>query len=85
MSDGTQCAARTAPPGQPIPARPSRPSSSPVRRPGPSSVDADVVADGSPAAVVWHLLCGQYGVDWVIPGKLLARKRPRLLPVDLAQ
>ncbi|MFJ8351769.1 DUF6308 family protein [Streptomyces sp. NPDC094153] len=43
--------------------------------------EADVVADGSPAAQAWHLLCDQYGVDWVIAGKLLARKRPRLLPV----
>ncbi|MEE1810063.1 DUF6308 family protein [Streptomyces sp. BE133] len=43
--------------------------------------DADVVAEGSPADQVWHLLCDQYGVDWVIAGKLLARKRPRLLPV----
>ncbi|MFJ6355361.1 DUF6308 family protein [Streptomyces sp. NPDC092046] len=43
--------------------------------------EADVLADGSPADQAWHLLCGQYGVDWVITGKLLARKRPRLLPV----
>ncbi|MER8062737.1 MULTISPECIES: DUF6308 family protein [unclassified Streptomyces] len=43
--------------------------------------EADVVADGSPADQAWHLLCAQYGVDWVIAGKLLARKRPRLLPV----
>lgn len=44
-------------------------------------VDAAVVADGSPADQAWSLLCDQYGVDWVIAGKLLARKRPRLLPV----
>ena len=46
-------------------------------------VDADlsVLADGSPADQAWHLLCAQHGVDWVIAGKLLARKRPRLLPV----
>ncbi|MET9593186.1 DUF6308 family protein [Streptomyces sp. NPDC006516] len=43
--------------------------------------EADVLAEGSPADQAWHLLCGQYGVDWVIAGKLLARKRPRLLPV----
>lgn len=43
--------------------------------------EADVVADGSPADQAWHLLCDQYGVDWVIAGKLLARKRPQLLPV----
>ncbi|MZE76714.1 hypothetical protein GTY57_06680 [Streptomyces sp. SID5475] len=46
-------------------------------------VDADalVVADGSPADQAWGLLCEQYGVNWVIAGKILARKRPRLLPV----
>ncbi|MFJ2960187.1 DUF6308 family protein [Streptomyces sp. NPDC087270] len=46
-------------------------------------VDADalVVADGSPADQAWNLLCEQYGVNWVIAGKVLARKRPRLLPV----
>ncbi|MGW2726893.1 DUF6308 family protein [Streptomyces sp. NPDC001494] len=46
-------------------------------------VDADavVVADGSPADQAWGLLCDQYGVNWVIAGKVLARKRPRLLPV----
>jgi hypothetical protein len=43
--------------------------------------EADVLADDSPADQAWHLLCAQYGVDWVIAGKLLARKRPRLLPV----
>ncbi|WP_244503256.1 DUF6308 family protein [Streptomyces hygroscopicus] len=46
-------------------------------------VDADavVVAEGSPADQAWHLLRAQYGVDWVIAGKLLARKRAQLLPV----
>ncbi|MFJ9908024.1 DUF6308 family protein [Streptomyces sp. NPDC101152] len=46
-------------------------------------VDAEVshLADGSPADQAWSLLCDQHGVDWVIAGKLLARKRPRLLPV----
>ncbi|MFE0385931.1 DUF6308 family protein [Streptomyces bungoensis] len=43
--------------------------------------EADVLASGSPADQAWHLLCTQHGVDWVIAGKLLARKRPRLLPV----
>lgn len=43
--------------------------------------EADVLAEGSPADQAWHLLCAQHGVDWVIAGKLLARKRPRLLPV----
>ncbi|MFJ3027183.1 DUF6308 family protein [Streptomyces tendae] len=45
-------------------------------------VDADalVVADGSPADQAWHLLRDQPDVGWVIAGKLLARKRPRLVP-----
>jgi hypothetical protein len=43
--------------------------------------DADVVADDSPADQTWHLLRDQPDVGWVIAGKLLARKRPRLLPV----
>lgn len=43
--------------------------------------EADVLVEGSPADQAWHLLCDQYGVDWVIAGKLLARKRPQLLPV----
>ncbi len=46
-----------------------------------ADAEADVLAEGSPAARAWHLLCAQHGVDWVIAGKLLARKRPRLLPV----
>ncbi|MFD8197460.1 DUF6308 family protein [Streptomyces wuyuanensis] len=46
-------------------------------------VDAETVVldNGSPADHAWHLLCGQYKVNWVTAGKLLARKRPRLLPV----
>ncbi|MEU3202141.1 DUF6308 family protein, partial [Streptomyces sp. NPDC006996] len=46
-------------------------------------VDADavVVTDGLPADQAWSLLCEQKGVNWVIAGKVLARKRPRLLPV----
>ncbi|MDK1348939.1 DUF6308 family protein [Streptomyces sp. 378] len=36
---------------------------------------------GSPAYRAWELLFGQHGVGWVTAGKLLARKRPRLLPV----
>ncbi|MER6678136.1 DUF6308 family protein [Streptomyces sp. NPDC000983] len=43
--------------------------------------DADAVADGSPADQAWHLLRGRPDVGWVIAGKLLARKRPQLLPV----
>lgn len=46
-----------------------------------ADAEADVLAEGSPADQAWHLLCAQHGVDWVIAGKLLARKRPRLLPV----
>ncbi|MFD7164821.1 DUF6308 family protein [Streptomyces violascens] len=43
--------------------------------------DASDLAPGSPAGRAWHLLEGQSDVGWVIAGKLLARKRPRLLPV----
>ncbi|MGW5638523.1 DUF6308 family protein [Streptomyces sp. NPDC003832] len=43
--------------------------------------DPDVVADDSPADQAWHLLRDQPDVGWVIAGKLLARKRPQLLPV----
>ncbi|MYR55299.1 hypothetical protein GTY54_03225 [Streptomyces sp. SID625] len=39
------------------------------------------LAPGSPAARAWELLEEQSDVGWVIAGKLLARKRPRLLPV----
>ncbi|MFE2625635.1 DUF6308 family protein [Streptomyces caelestis] len=45
--------------------------------------DADV-SDLAPrllAARAWQLLEDQPAVGWVIAGKLLARKRPRLLPV----
>ncbi|MEU5416692.1 DUF6308 family protein [Streptomyces clavifer] len=46
-----------------------------------ADADASVVADGSPAYQAWTLLENQHKVGWVIAGKLLARKRPRLLPV----
>ncbi|WP_257134994.1 DUF6308 family protein [Streptomyces sp. wa1063] len=46
-----------------------------------ADADASVVADGSPAHQAWSLLENQHKVGWVIAGKLLARKRPRLLPV----
>ncbi|MFE7394800.1 DUF6308 family protein [Streptomyces sp. NPDC057582] len=39
------------------------------------------LAPGSPAHKAWHLLRDQPGIGWVSAGKLLARKRPRLLPV----
>ncbi|MGY2075033.1 DUF6308 family protein [Blastococcus sp. SYSU DS0828] len=38
-------------------------------------------ASHSHARVAWDLLEEPYGMGWVITGKLLARKRPRLLPV----
>ncbi|MFF4504117.1 DUF6308 family protein [Streptomyces sp. NPDC001401] len=46
-------------------------------------VEAEAVdlADGSPAHTAWHLLRDQPGIGWVTAGKLLARKRPRLVPV----
>ncbi|MFF7299880.1 DUF6308 family protein [Streptomyces sp. NPDC008265] len=39
------------------------------------------LAEGSPAHTAWQLLCERPGIGWVTAGKLLARKRPRLLPV----
>ncbi|MET7681601.1 DUF6308 family protein [Streptomyces sp. NPDC005423] len=50
---------------------------------GLDMVEAEVrdLADGSPAHEAWRLLRGQPGIGWVTAGKLLARKRPRLLPV----
>jgi predicted RNA-binding protein with PUA-like domain len=41
----------------------------------------DHLEPGSPADAAWHLLKQQHGVDWVIAGKILARKRPGLIPV----
>ncbi|MFF8974881.1 DUF6308 family protein [Streptomyces sp. NPDC014995] len=46
-----------------------------------ADAEAAGVADGSPADQAWHLLRDQPDVGWVIAGKILARKRPRLLPV----
>nr|WP_128806417.1 DUF6308 family protein [Streptomyces sp. Termitarium-T10T-6] len=46
-----------------------------------ADADASAVVDGSPAYRAWTLLENQHNVGWVIAGKLLARKRPRLLPV----
>jgi hypothetical protein len=43
--------------------------------------EAAGLADGSPAHTAWNLLRDQPGIGWVTAGKLLARKRPRLLPV----
>lgn len=41
----------------------------------------DHVLPRSPADQVWQLLKQQDGVGWVTAGKLMARKRPRLIPV----
>ncbi|MFI2040148.1 DUF6308 family protein [Streptomyces bottropensis] len=46
-----------------------------------AEADAADLASGSPADASWRLLTGQPGIGWVTAGKLLARKRPRLLPV----
>ncbi|MEU3241147.1 DUF6308 family protein, partial [Streptomyces anthocyanicus] len=46
-----------------------------------AEANADDLAPGSPADAAWHLLQDQPGIGWVTAGKLLARKRPRLLPV----
>ncbi|MGW8955599.1 DUF6308 family protein [Streptomyces sp. NPDC055709] len=46
-----------------------------------AEADAAHLFPGSPADQAWHLLHDQLDVGWVIAGKLLARKRPRLLPV----
>ncbi len=42
---------------------------------------ARLLADGGPADRAWHLLDSEDEVSWTIAGKLLARKRPRLVPV----
>ncbi|MGW7002592.1 DUF6308 family protein [Streptomyces sp. NPDC054933] len=46
-----------------------------------AKVDIDVLTPNSPADQAWHLLKRQTGLGWVTTNKLLARKRPRLLPV----
>lgn len=40
-----------------------------------------LVEDGREADQAWHLLEAQDDVGWVTAGKLLARKRPQLIPV----
>ncbi|MFD9123168.1 DUF6308 family protein [Streptomyces bottropensis] len=60
-----------------------------LRAPGPDRsvrfdidmVEAADLAEGAPAHTAWRVLCDQPGVGWVTAGKLLTRKRPRLLPV----
>jgi len=44
-------------------------------------VDPEVINDSWPGWQLWDLLHGMYGVGPVTAGKLVARKRPRLLPV----
>lgn len=39
------------------------------------------IVDGSPAVEAWNLLKDQTGVGYVTAGKLLARKRPSLIPI----
>ncbi|SCL26628.1 hypothetical protein GA0070615_0916 [Micromonospora aurantiaca] len=39
------------------------------------------IVGGGSADAAWRLLRAATGIDWVIAGKLLARKRPRLVPV----
>ena len=39
------------------------------------------LADNSPADHAWRTLDQRPGIGWVTAGKLLARKRPRLIPV----
>ena len=40
-----------------------------------------MLADNGPADAAWRLLRDRAGMGWVTTSKLLARKRPRLLPV----
>ncbi|MFJ8733460.1 DUF6308 family protein [Streptomyces bauhiniae] len=46
-----------------------------------AAAEAAELERGSAAEWAWDLLNAQHGVGWVKAGKLLARKRPRLLPV----
>jgi hypothetical protein len=41
----------------------------------------DLIEKGGPADRLWRLLEKQDGAGWVTAGKLLARKRPSLIPV----
>lgn len=41
----------------------------------------ELFAPGSPARDAWRLLEKPHGMGWVITNKLLARKRPKLIPV----
>ncbi|MFJ3493106.1 DUF6308 family protein [Streptomyces sp. NPDC086091] len=44
-------------------------------------VPAALLDEEGPAHAAWRVLRDQPGIGWVTAGKLLARKRPRLLPV----
>ncbi|MYS13720.1 hypothetical protein GTW73_07140 [Streptomyces sp. SID4982] len=46
-----------------------------------AEAEAGELESGSAAEWAWDLLDAQHGVGWVTAGKLLARKRPRLVPV----
>ncbi|MFK4108809.1 DUF6308 family protein [Streptomyces sp. NPDC002176] len=46
-----------------------------------ADVDAAELDTGSAAVLAWKLLRTVDGIGWVTAGKLLARKRPRLVPV----
>ncbi|MFE2529086.1 DUF6308 family protein [Streptomyces sp. NPDC059382] len=46
-----------------------------------ANAEPALLGPGSPADRAWRLLKGQKGLGWVTTNKLLARKRPRLLPV----
>ncbi|MFH9887598.1 MULTISPECIES: DUF6308 family protein [Streptomyces] len=46
-----------------------------------AEAEAADLTEGSPAHTAWRVLCNETGIGWVTAGKLLARKRPRLLPV----
>jgi hypothetical protein len=47
----------------------------------PGDLVEPIVGTGGPAEELWKLLEGQVGIGWVTAGKLLARKRPSLIPV----
>jgi hypothetical protein len=44
-------------------------------------VEESTIARGSDADKLWNHLDGIVGVGWVTAGKLMARKRPQLIPV----
>ncbi|MGW6137380.1 DUF6308 family protein [Streptomyces sp. NPDC055140] len=46
-----------------------------------ANADPALLRPGSAADRSWHLIKDQKGLGWVTTNKLLARKRPRLIPV----